>query len=169
MLVAPGKSLRQWSGCCQQMFRGKILHELPAPSYCWWECSSICWGCESDPQGTCVIWKPMWCIYVNHWCVSINAFLCLWEVSWHYPVSQGGFQGTQSAPTPRQGYCFSGASLITSAILCVFTPGIYVEKFNLAASCESSQKASLKHLLWGLISRDSKERAKTSCFSSQHQ
>lgn len=45
--------------------------------------------------------------------------------------------------TPRQGYCLSAASLTTSAVLHVFTPGVYERKnLVLAATSVSVVKAS---------------------------
>ena len=57
---------------------------------------------------------------------------------------------THSHSDPRQGYCLSGASLITSAVLPVFTPGIYDGKFSLAATSKNSQEASL-NLCFGAL------------------
>lgn len=57
-------------------------------------------------------------------------------------MSQGSFQSTQPILTPKQGCWFPGADLVTSAALCEFTPGIYVEEFNLAATPEIARKHS---------------------------
>ena len=78
------------------------------------------------------------------WCVSINASLCPLRGVPRPSDRSGQLPGHTVTQTPGQGYCLSAASLTTSAVLHVFTPGVYDGIFSLAATSKNSQKASLK-------------------------
>ena len=76
---------------------------------------------------------------------------------------------THSHSDPRQGYCLSGASFITSAVLPVFAPGIYDGKFSLVATSKNSQEASLNLCFGALFQGAARKEERLLVFNPSNQ
>lgn len=122
MPAAAGEPISPWFWrqrggfcCCQQMLRSKpCVNFLPPLTV---GKSGIPWAEGGSPTYRECAWFATdlvclcWSLMCFHKCTC-------WEVSWDHPINQGSFWGMQPPLTPRQGYCFSGTSLITFHSAC---------------------------------------------------